>query len=141
MNAWQLDDTIRRYGIKTVVNLRGAFPDEQWYLDEIRVSKADLAEHLDFRLSAAHYLAPKSLDSIVTIVESAPKPVLVHCQGGADRTGLFCAAWKLKIDKSLPEDAAGQLSVLYGHIPYMYDKTEEMDRSFADYTRFVRSLK
>lgn len=72
------------------------------------------------------------------VAASVDKPILVHCQGGADRSGLFCAAWKLKIDNVSEEKASKQLSVVYGHVPhFMWSGTEAMDSSFHDYARFL----
>lgn len=140
MSAAQLDDAIKRYHIKTVVNLRGASPKAEWYRDEIRISSLRNVEHLDFRLSATRYLSPRTLDSIITIVASARRPLIVHCKGGADRAGLISAAWKLKVDNESPQEALKQLSFFYGHIPCIYDKTEEMDRSFTDYVAYVSAV-
>ncbi|MGO9611667.1 MAG: hypothetical protein ACLPX5_01335 [Dissulfurispiraceae bacterium] len=41
---------------------------------------------------------------------------LIHCKTGADRSGLVAAMWKTLIDKEPKDEAARQLSILYGHL-------------------------
>jgi protein tyrosine/serine phosphatase len=129
----QFDHFIKKYQIKTVINLRGASPDAEWYQDEINTMQRDTVTHLDIGLSAVRYVPPQKIDSIMVIAVSASKPILVHCQGGADRSGLFCAAWKLKIEHATVEKASKQLSFVYGHGPFFRNRTEAMDSSFHDY--------
>jgi hypothetical protein len=56
-----------------------------------------------------------------------------YCEGGADRSGLVSALFFAEIDKKPADEAAWQLSVLYGHFPYLMSKTATMDQSFWDY--------
>jgi protein tyrosine/serine phosphatase len=137
LSGSQFDHFIKKFKIKTVINLRGAAPDDKWYQEEIKTTQADNAAHLDIHLSAVCYVPPKKVDSIMSIATAAAKPILVHCQGGADRSGLFCAAWKLKIENTHVEKASKQLSFIYGHIPFfIWSRTEAMDSSFNDYVKF-----
>jgi undecaprenyl-diphosphatase len=136
LNAKKLDFYIHKYGIKTVINLRGSQPDEKWYEEEIAEVKKNEVQHYDFNLSATRYVPHNFLDSIIEIASAAPKPILVHCKAGADRTGLFCAVWQYEIDENQPEIASKQLSLSYGHIPFLiWKKTEAMDSSFIDFVR------
>ena len=48
------------------------------------------------------------------LLREAPKPVLVHCEGGADRTGLAAALYLAAAGH--PAQADGQLSVRYGFV-------------------------
>lgn len=138
LSGSQFDHFVKKYRIKTIINLRGASPSSKWYQDEIRTMQKDSVAHLDIPLSAIRYVPPQKLDSILGVAESANKPILVHCQGGADRSGLFCAAWKMKIGKTPEEKASKQLSIIYGHIPFfIWNRTEAMDSSFHDYVRFL----
>jgi len=138
LSGSQFDHFIKKYKIKTVINLRGASPDAQWYQNEMKTMQTDSVAHLDFSLSAVRYVQPQKIDSIIGVAASGTKPVLVHCQGGADRSGLFCAAWKLKIEGASIEKASKQLSFVYGHIPFfIWGRTEAMDSSFRDYSRFL----
>ena len=136
LSGSQFDHFIKKYQIKTVINLRGASPDSKWYQDEIKIIQVDSVTHLDIGLSAVRYIPPQKIDSIMVVAVSASKPILVHCQ--ADRSGLFCAAWKLKFEKVPEEKASKQLSFIYGHIPFfIWSRTEAMDSSFRDYVRFL----
>jgi len=136
LSGSKFDHFIKKYKIKTVINLRGASPDAEWYQNEMEVMLKDSVAHLDIHLSAVKYVPPQRLDSIIGVAASATKPILVHCQGGADRSGLFCAAWKLKIEKVPEEKASKQLSFIYGHVPFfIWNKTEAMDSSFHVYAK------
>jgi len=138
LSGSKFDHFIKKYKIKTVINLRGASPDAEWYQNEMEVMLKDSVSHLDIHLSAVKYVPSQKLDSIIGVAASATKPILVHCQGGADRSGLFCAAWKLKIEKVPEEKASKQLSFIYGHIPFfIWSRTEAMDSSFHDYLRYL----
>ena len=121
-----------------MINLRGEAPGDKWYQDEMSVMQMDSVTHIDIRLSATHYVPPQRVDSIMEVAASAAKPILVHCQGGADRSGLFCAAWKLKEENASVEKASKQLSFVYGHIPiFKWSKRVAMDSSFRDYARML----
>jgi undecaprenyl-diphosphatase len=137
LSGKQFDHFVKKYQIKTVINLRGASPESEWYQKEIKTMQEDSVTHFDIGISAVRYVPPQKVDSIIGVAESATKPVLVHCQGGADRTGLFCAAWKLKVENMSAEKASGQLSFIYGHIPFFRNRTEAMDSSFHDYEKYL----
>lgn len=139
LSAKQFDRYIKQYGIKTVINLRGESKKAKWYKEEMKVMGKDSVNHINIRLFARRYIPPMKVDSIINLAVTAEKPILVHCQGGADRSGLFCAAWKLKIEKRSAEESSKQLSFVYGHIPYLiWRKTAAMDSSFRDYTRLLK---
>lgn len=137
LSAGQFDHFIKKYGIKTVINLRGASSDSKWYKDELKTVQTDSVAHLDIPLSAVQYVPPQKVDSIIAVAASESKPILVHCQGGADRSGLFCAAWKLKVEHESFEKSSKQLSFIYGHIPFFRNRTEAMDSSFNDYATYL----
>jgi protein tyrosine/serine phosphatase len=137
LSAAQFSRFIKKHKIKTVINLRGASPGSPWYRDEIETMRKDSVFHIDIRLSAVRYVPPQKIDSIMDVASSAAKPILVHCQGGADRSGLFAAAWKLKMERSSVDKASKQLSFVYGHVPFFRNRTGAMDSSFRDYARYL----
>lgn len=62
----------------------------------------------------------------------APKPLLVHCESGADRTGSASALYRLS--QSAPAATAREkLVARFGHMPLFKPRSADMDRSFAAY--------
>jgi len=124
----QLGSYARDYGIKSVLNLRGANPDKQWYRDEISASSALGILHYDIALASTREPSPQDVAQLLYIFNTAPRPILIHCQFGADRTGAVAALWKYSVDKEPKPEAARQLSLFYGHIPFF--GRQAMDRFF-----------
>jgi len=130
-----LGDVIDGYHIKSVINLRGANPAAAWYRGELAASRARGVVHYDVPLSANDMVAPDVMAKIDALLRSAPKPVLIHCQSGADRTGLVAAIYEYAIAARPAEEAEEQLSLRFGHVPYLWSRTGAMDRSFEIFVR------
>ena len=60
--------------------------------------------------------SPDELGAILDAIERAPKPVLVHCTHGEDRTGLVVALYRMR--RGAPVDAAYADMVRHGFHPY-----------------------
>jgi protein tyrosine/serine phosphatase len=114
----ELEHYIRKYAIRSVINLRGMHDDEKWYRDEIEICGRLGVAHYDLDLSSDKAPAKTELRDLLGLFETAPRPVLIHCQAGADRSGLAAALWKLVVDRAPKSVARKQLSILYGHIPF-----------------------
>ena len=67
-------------------------------------------------MSAQSELAQPEVERLLQVMRDAPKPLLIHCQGGADRTGLAAALYVAGIEGRDEEAAEAQLSLTYGHI-------------------------
>jgi protein tyrosine phosphatase (PTP) superfamily phosphohydrolase (DUF442 family) len=127
---------VHEYGIKTIVNLRGADPNAKWYRSETNVSQQLEVKHLDFALSATRETTDAQIDEILTALNFAPKPVLIHCRSGADRAGLISALYLYSLEGKSPEVAGRQLSLLCGHLPaFLGTASSAMDRSYRRYVR------
>lgn len=122
---------IQKYNIKSILNLRGDEPGAKWYEDEINISKAYGIMHYDLELPALKEPEDKDIEKIIQFFKSAPKPILIHCLGGSDRSGLIAAIWKIVIEKETKSEADNQLSILYGHMPF--GKARAMDRWLASH--------
>ena len=119
------------YGIKTVINLRGAAPDEDWYIREKQAAEALGITLVDMPLSSTRDLTDDELRQLVGILRSAEKPILIHCRSGANRTGLAAAIYLAAIDGVDPVIAGRQLSLRYGHVSVpLLPETSAMDRSW-----------
>jgi protein tyrosine/serine phosphatase len=67
--------------------------------------------HYDVRLSATREVDTSTLETLLAILRQAPKPLWIHCQSGADRTGLVAALYLFAIEGQRAEAAAQQLSL------------------------------
>ena len=85
---------VREYQIKSVLNLRGAHAGQPWYDEEIAAAGELGLAHFDYPLSAKRFVTSQQIDEILDIMRKAPKPLLIHCKSGSDRTGLVAALYR-----------------------------------------------
>lgn len=107
-------DVINRYDIKTIVNLRGA-SQRQWYNDEVSTAARLGVHHIDFKMSALKELTTPEITHLLELMRSAPKPLLIHCEGGADRSGLASVLYLQQVAGVNEDIAELQLSPFFGH--------------------------
>lgn len=129
IDASQIAGIQQQYGIRTIINLRGE-SHADWYKKEVAESKALGVNHIDFRLSASKELTQAQVEQLVALMRNAPKPILVHCRGGADRSGLASALYVAAISKGGEAAAEAQLSPFYGHFPIPFTPSWAMDETF-----------
>ncbi len=130
-SAAQLKDYVARYGIRTVINLRGASQDDAWYREEIATARALGVDHVDFAMSASSIVTADAIDRLTDIMRTAQKPILIHCKAGADRSGIASAIYSYAIAGKDEDTAERQISLYFGHIgiPYL-SATYAMDDSW-----------
>lgn len=126
---------VKRYRIKSILNLRGSNQAAAWYQEELNVASRLGVRHYDYGISANHEVDSLTIEKIVSVLHAAPKPVLIHCHFGADRTGLVAAVYLYAMEGRTFQQASEQLSVFYGHFPYLWSRSGAMDRSFLHYIR------
>lgn len=80
---------VEQLGIKSVLTLRDLHDD------------ADEAEGLPLALyrveMEADDVEPEKVARALQIIKDAPKPILIHCWHGSDRTGLVVAAYRITV--------------------------------------------
>lgn len=118
------------YGIKTIINLRGAEPGSKWYDEEIAAAATLGINHVNFGMSSRRALDLAQTRELIALMQNAEKPVLIHCKSGADRTGLAAALYVAAIAKDSERKAERQLSIAYGHFGFPLSPTYAMDKTF-----------
>lgn len=131
LSGAQFADRIEENGIRTIINLRGKNNGLAWYDAEIKASDAAGVQHVDFSLSAGRELTDDDINRITKVLREAPRPILIHCEAGADRSGVVSALYQLLVAKRTPQEASAQLSFRYGHFPWLSSRTAAMDRTYA----------
>ena len=125
-----LTDVIDRYGIRTVINLRGRNPGAEWYRDETAITARKGITHIDIEMSASKEPEAVTIDRLIEAFKTSSRPILVHCEAGADRSGLAAAIFELAFAHRPVSVAEKQLSFYYGHFPWLASKTGAMDDAF-----------
>ncbi|MDB6066287.1 MAG: protein tyrosine phosphatase [Pedosphaera sp.] len=134
MKSDVLAQVIQDHGIKSILNLRGDSGTMDWYFSETNTAWRLGVQHFDFSLSANRELKDEEMDQILTTMSTAPKPILIHCKTGSDRTGLVGALYLYGVEGKSPEKAEHELNFIYGHVPHLFWRdTIAMDRSFWRY--------
>lgn len=113
----ELQHYIRKYNLKSIINLRGKRAGSSWYPEELDVSRQYNCRHYDLSIPTDRSPSQAQLKELIRLFKTAPRPVLFHCKAGADRTGLAAALWKAVVDREPKQLAKKQLSVRFGHFP------------------------
>ena len=130
MGPGEIDAIVQEEGIRSIVSLVPAEPDDPWYRGEIAVSAAWHVSRYEIPLPAKRELTSTELCRLVILLQNAPKPMLIHSKYGADRAGLAAAIFAYTVAARSADEASAQLSIRYGHFPYLFTGTEAMDSSF-----------
>jgi protein tyrosine phosphatase (PTP) superfamily phosphohydrolase (DUF442 family) len=131
----ELERTIRRFGIRTIINMRGCCEPAPWYLQECAVTNRLNIAQEDLGFSAGRLPSVPVLRQLVEVLDRTEYPILVHCHQGADRTGLAVAAALLLHTSTPLAEARRHLSVRTGHLPL--GRTTNMDRFFDLYEEWL----
>ena len=125
-------------GIRSVLNLRENNSDK----DEIN------AVNKRWKNAVALYEIPldtgeiseADLYKILTVTRDAPKPLLIHCWHGSDRTGCAVAAYRIVFENWSVEDAISELmKPEYGHHKTIYTNIPELLRK-ADWQKIKAAI-
>lgn len=118
-------------GIRSVINLRGAAPGADWYDTEVETARELGLFHADFAVSDKRILDQHDAERLIALMRDAPKPLLIHCRAGSDRTGLAASLYLAAVAGAGEEAAEAQLSFRYGHVSIpVLSNAWPMDQSF-----------
>ena len=72
---------------------------------------------------------PAGKSCVIRIFRTAKHPLLMHCQGGADRSGFGAVVYRLVILKDPLDEALAGFSVWHGHL----ERDTPLDKLFDAY--------
>lgn len=105
-----------RYHIRTILNLRDEARGD-WYQQEKAAALAHGIRLVDYPLSSGRELSVKEAEKLADLMKGLPRPILIHCDHGANRTGLVSAIYHDAVAQTSDLTAQWQLSPWYGHFP------------------------
>lgn len=121
----------RKYGIKTIINLRGADQTLRYALEEetCRELGITLINHKGILSRSAPEV--EAVLATKALYDRIEYPALVHCKSGADRAGFAAALHRVFRRRDTVELAMRELSWKYGH--FKGSKTGVLDFFFERY--------
>lgn len=113
MDAGALAAAIAQHRIKTVLNLRGSHPESSWYRAERAATLGGGATQVDIPMSSCEWMSRAQARAVLEVLDSAERPLLIHCFHGSERTGLVAALAELLRPGSTLADADRMFSAGY----------------------------
>ena len=103
---------MKSHGLKSILNLRGDSSTDEW---ERRIADSLGIDYFNYPMDATQIQDSVYISKILAVIsDSSNQPILVHCLGGKDRTGLMIGLYKKEILK-LPLDEIEEEMIMYGH--------------------------
>ena len=125
---------LTRHGIRALINLRGENPDIGWWRYETEVARRVGASHLDVMLDSRKLPTRAMLARLFDAFDEAPRPFLLKCSGGQDRTSLAAALYVVhRQGWSALEAARAQ----FARFPYLHfpKRHQRWLKEFLEYAR------
>lgn len=101
------------HGVRTVVSLQ---VDVRRSFESVRPGPGVARSITYFRVrdfAATQVLTHRHIDDhvaeVLAIIQEAPKPVLISCRAGVDRTGIIAAAYRVLVDGMSRRDAIAEM--------------------------------
>ena len=136
MQAWagRLKPFLKKRGIRAIINLRGRNDDLNWWQKETREASELGIAHLDAMLDSRKLPTRAMLVTLIESFDTAPRPFLLKCSGGQDRTSFAAALYLIHRDGWGAKDVA---LAQFARFPYLhFPKTQQRWlRLFPDFAQ------
>lgn len=123
---------LEKRGIKALVNLRGRNDDLSWWRKERGATEARGIAHLDAMLDSRKLPTRAMLARLIEAFDEAPRPFVLKCSGGQDRTSFAAALYLIHREGwGAMEKARAQ----YARFPYLHfpKKHQRWLKPFLDF--------
>jgi hypothetical protein len=108
---------LEKRGIKALINLRGRNDDLSWWRKETGAAQARGIAHLDAMLDSRKLPTKAMLARLIEAFDQAPRPFVLKCSGGQDRTSFAAALYLVHREGWSAMDKA---RAQYARFPYLH---------------------
>jgi protein tyrosine/serine phosphatase len=125
---------LRGNGLKAVINLRGWHPNFDWWKYETETCARLGVVHFDAMMDSRRLPLKEMLVALIDAFDAAPRPFVIKCSGGQDRTSFAAALYIVHRDGwGATERALKQ----FARFPYLHFPKDNQRwlREFLPYAR------
>ena len=115
LSTRELNEAIDRYGIRSVLNLRGRGHGRNWYGEEVAACADAGVRHVTITFDIDEAPPRPVVLRFLEAIDTLERPILMHCNRGVDRTGWAAAVVELARGEGLHR-AGEELSIARGHL-------------------------
>ena len=124
--------------IRSVLNLRENNSDKD-EIDSVNARREKKIKLYEIPIDTGN-ITEEDLYKILSVIRDAPKPLLIHCWHGSDRTGCAVAAYRIVFENWSVEDAISELmKPKYGHHKNIYTNIPALLRK-ADWKKIKATV-
>ncbi len=133
---WQLRRMVKKHGIRTILNLKGANPNSAyWYLEQEQCAKLGV-KLVNISIASRSIPDLERIRRAREVFETIEYPVWMHCKAGADRAGIYATLYQ-HFRLNIPIEQTDQLKLWpYGHI--RHSKAGKFDHFLDMYKAYHR---
>ena len=139
LTPWRLRKVVERYQIKSVLNLRKK--ENYLYQREEEICWELGVCYRVYSIASRTLPKPEEVEELAQLLRELPKPILIHCKAGADRTGFVSVLWHLLQGRGVEEAIKKELRARYAYFPVgRAGKILELFRNFpgGDFLEWYR---
>jgi protein tyrosine phosphatase (PTP) superfamily phosphohydrolase (DUF442 family) len=131
---WQLRRMVKKYGIKTILNLKGNNPNSAYLAFEREQCEKLGVKLIDVDIKSRETPWVENLHVAKELFETIEYPMWMHCKAGADRTGIYATFYQY-FHRHIPIEQTDQLKLWpYGHI--RLSEAGKIDNYLAHYKAY-----
>ncbi len=113
---YQLERDVKKYGIKTILNLKHYNPGSAYYVFEKEMCDRLGIKMVDIHIHSRGIPTVEQLQIARDTFEEIEYPMWMHCKAGADRTGIYATLFQY-FHLKMPIEDTDQLKLYpFGHI-------------------------
>lgn len=105
---------LKELGIKTIINLR--MPNDVLKEEPVRALGYAMV-YTNVPMTGVGKPTDEQINQILSLLETLPTPIFIHCEHGCDRTGTVIACYRIK-HSNWSADAALREAKAYGLSPF-----------------------
>lgn len=127
-----LADAVHTRNIHCVLKLNSP-KDNDWSKDEEAEAGKLGIKFINIPMGVSRLPRRDELVALIDAIDAAPRPLLVHCKIGADRTGVASALIAMHDGATFDQAVADQLSVRFLHFGHLGEAVEDIMARYRSY--------